>query len=166
MFSNNYPNDYSNTIPKPINVLDDNTIKSFILSGCYFIYESYDHNKAKFEYLKTINNGLYLEDVHSYMIPYELKYKYKVLRIGKLRSLDIAPNGRIRKMRIGNKRARVFYPSDIGACVKPILNPSYFDYSLFSDGYAINCFDIIYKNNLNLTIHDMKKIREYAVIKK
>lgn len=103
-------------------------IKKFILSGCKFKYFSYDHKKALEEYRENYNSKGNLtigEWIHPspncYDMPQELKDKYRVEKIGKLRKIDFSNNCEMYKFHIGSKYSKVFYADDFGVNVFPIL---------------------------------------------
>ena len=50
----------------------------------------------------------------------ELKEKYKLTRIGKLREIHFNPNGEMWRFKIGNKYAKTYYCEDFGIKVRPI----------------------------------------------
>lgn len=102
-----------------------------IISGCKFKYASYDFKKAYEEYkLQEENSGLNemfpitekerLKLAGQYM-PKELKEKYRVWRIGKLRKIHFSPSGKAWKYEIGARYARTFYPEDFGVEVFPLV---------------------------------------------
>lgn len=105
-------------------------LMKIIISGCKFKYYSYDHKKALKEYETTEEYSALVDDgfksifgdrkIDCYDIPNYLKEKYKTERVGKLRSIDFAPNGKAWKFRIGAKYAKVYYISDFGKTVFPI----------------------------------------------
>jgi len=95
-----------------------------ITSGCLFKYFSYDHKKALEEF--NINNKYAKEvlfwksinqNIPCYEMPEELKEKYKVERIGKLRSIEFSPNGKAWRIKIGNKYSKSYSLGDFGNIV-------------------------------------------------
>jgi hypothetical protein len=116
-------------------------LRKLLFSGCKFQYESYDHNKAIEEIKKNdLKNGLIFDGYDrfsSYEILSEMKQKYRVYRIGKLRQIDFAPDGSIRKIYIGNKYNKTFYLYNFGKEVKPIIFKSDDEYDLIGQGLAI-----------------------------
>lgn len=123
--------------------MNDEEILSLLLIGCKYEYISYDHKKAVKEY-KLIddfwNNNYISYTYESYMIPDELKEKYRVLRIGKLRGIEFNPNGSIKQLKIGYKRNKIFYPKDFGISVKPIIDPNIDKFKLIERGLAKNIY--------------------------
>ena len=118
--------------------MEDNVIKSFILSGCKFQYESYDHKKAAEFYLneyKGIKFGLGIPQ--SYDMPDEIKEQFKIYKIGKLRSVDISPIGSIYRAKIGQKYSKTYYCADFGIKVKPILTKKQDKHNLINNNFAI-----------------------------
>lgn len=91
-----------------------------IVSGCKFRYTSYDHKKAIEEYHTSdkyeIDREIY-RNPDSYDMPQALKDKYSVDRIGKLREVHFAPNGKAFRFKIGARYAKTFYIEDFGVNV-------------------------------------------------
>jgi len=97
-----------------------------IVSGCKFKYISYDHKKAVEEYSQTVKDenalSIFKEyGVSCYDIPTEIKEKYKVERVGKLRRILFLPNGLVDRVYIGNKYSKPFQMEDFYVKVTPIL---------------------------------------------
>lgn len=87
-------------------------------SGGLFLYDSYDHIKAEAEFKKTDKFKQILNEewgfrpdskIDKSIIPEETRDKYSILKPGKLRSIDFAPDGTIRGIKLGNKRPMNFY---------------------------------------------------------
>ena len=97
-------------------------IKKFILSGCKYKYYSYDHKKALVDYHKTEWEKTLNYNPSCFDISDELKEKYKIEKIGKLRQIHFNPNGEMFRFKIGNKYAKTYHPDDFGKTVFPILN--------------------------------------------
>jgi hypothetical protein len=96
-----------------------------IISGCKFKYYSYDHKKALLEYntsIKFTEVRKWIKNPQSYDMPEELKLKYRTERIGKLRRIHFAPNGKAYKFEIGARYAKRYGLDDFGVNVFPILN--------------------------------------------
>lgn len=100
------------------------TLSGVVTSGCKFKYNSYDHKKAMEEY----NSSKKYEEVRkwfknpkSWDMPEELKDKYKVERIGKLRRIDFNPDGKPWRFYIGNKYAKSYRIEDFGVKVFPLV---------------------------------------------
>ena len=91
-----------------------------IVSGCKFRYTSYDHKKAIEEYRTSdkyeIDREIYCNP-ESYHMPQALKDKYSVDRIGKLREVHFAPNGKAFRFKIGARYTKTFYIEDFGVKV-------------------------------------------------
>jgi hypothetical protein len=97
------------------------TLKQIIdhhFNGGKFQYESYDHKKAEAEFKHTDEfarlvypgSGLTLTSkVDKVYIPDQIRDKYAIMKPGKLRSVDFAPDGSIRGVKIGQRRAMNFY---------------------------------------------------------
>ena len=112
-------------------------LKLITKKDVYFLYDSLNHKKLKEkinEAMKNsdINNPLYfgkefkifgLQDFAMYFP--ELYHEFKMERVGKLREITFDSNGRVNKIRIGNKRARTFYLEDFGQSVFPIITNYY-----------------------------------------
>jgi hypothetical protein len=95
-----------------------------ITSGCKFKYYSYDHKKAMLEYNSLDEykeKRKWFKNLNSWDMPIELKEKYRVERIGKLRMIQFAPDGEAFKFKIGAKRAKTFKLDDFGVNVFPII---------------------------------------------
>ncbi len=100
-----------------------------VTSGCKFKYYSYDHKKAIQEYkqvkdvkLKEGDYGYSMPNPNCYDMPKELKDKYLIEKIGKLREIHFAPNGNAWRFKIGSKYAKSFKVEDFGVNVFPILD--------------------------------------------
>lgn len=87
-------------------------------AGGRFMYDSYDHAKAEAEFKQTNKFKELLNDdwgfrpeskIDKQIIPEEIREKYAILKNGKLRSIDFAPNGSVRGIKIGNRRPMNFY---------------------------------------------------------
>ncbi len=87
-------------------------------NGGNFLYDSYDHKQAEAEFKQTDTfKGMLNEDwgfrldskIDKNLIPEEIRNKWAILKQGKLRSIDFAPDGSIRGVKIGNKRSMNFY---------------------------------------------------------
>lgn len=108
--------------------MEQNEIKKFILSGCLFEYNSYDHKKAKAYFLKhraTKFKSVYApigQAPQCYDMPQEIKKKFAVKKIGKLRSIEFRPDGTMWRFKIGNKYSKSYYADDFGKNVKPIFS--------------------------------------------
>lgn len=106
--------------PSIIEILLNNGI-----SGYEFKYFSYNHNEALKEYKANDKYGdirSVIPTPNSWEMPIELKEKYKVEKIGKIREIQFAPNGKVYRFKIGNKYAKTFYVGDFGVTVFPILS--------------------------------------------
>ncbi len=99
-------------------------IKNIILSGCKFRYDSYDHKSAFAEYKEKYDKDPFLSSLHPQDMPQELKDKYKIERVGKLREVHFTPNGHMWRFKIGNRYSKSFYASDFGVVVHPITSPT------------------------------------------
>ena len=104
-------------------------IKKFILSGCKFKYFSYDHKKAleefKQNYKYSEKEGIFdwvNPNPQCYDMPQDLKDKYRVEKIGKLREIKFSNDGEMFKFYIGNRYPKVFYAEDFGVSVFSFLN--------------------------------------------
>lgn len=123
------------------------TIKDFIFLGVKWEYESYDYKAARTEHRQELlNNSNYmLMSKHSGFhaldcdppIPYEIRQNHIVWRTGKLRNINIAPDGVMYKFLIGNKFNKTFYLDDVGVKVKPRIYLSDDKLGLISKGLAI-----------------------------
>lgn len=92
-----------------------------ILSGCKFMYYSYDHKKALAEYKdQYITDYKILPNPNCWDMPKELKEKYKIEKIGRLRQIDFAPNGQAWRFKIGCKYSKTFYVEDFGVNIFPL----------------------------------------------
>lgn len=124
--------------------INQEELNSFLFNPHAFLYESYDHEKAV-ELFKATEEGK--TEVYNFTnpdaIPDRIKEQCKVLRIGKLRAIFFSPIGGIRKMFIGNRRARNFSLWDMGIIVKPILYSNCDPYNLIGRGFAISSTDPI-----------------------
>ena len=97
------------------------TLKEVIdhhFAGGKFLYDSYDHKQAEAEFKQTDRfKNMLNEDwgfrpdskIDKNYIPEEIRTKWAILKPGKLRSVDFAPDGSIRSVKIGNKRPVNFY---------------------------------------------------------
>lgn len=89
------------------------------MNGGQFEYLSYDHKKAKDEFLTTPKGKEYIDPIiwtHNEMrrvdkwdIPDEIREKYSYWRKGKLRRVEFSPTGTIYRLYIGAKYAVPFY---------------------------------------------------------
>jgi hypothetical protein len=96
---------------------------ALVVSGIKFRYISYDHKKALKEYHsndKYMERRSYVANPNCHEMPEELQEKYKVERIGKLREIHFAPDGKAFRFRIGNKYTKSFSKNDFGHKVFPI----------------------------------------------
>ena len=91
-----------------------------IKTGCKFEYKSYDHKKAVAEFKTTEAYIEYKEPPDCFSMPVDIKDKYTIWKVGKIRSIEFNPDGSFRRAKIGNKYSKTFYPSDFGVTVKPI----------------------------------------------
>lgn len=99
-------------------------LMALIVSGCKYRYFSYNHKKAIEEYNTNKKFELdrkYFPNPNSCEIPKELKEKYMVEKIGRLRRVDFMPNGKAWRFYIGNKYAKTFKIEDFGVNVFPII---------------------------------------------
>jgi hypothetical protein len=102
-------------------------LMSIIISGCKFKYFSYDHKKAIEEYKlddKFIDMRKHIPNPQSYDMPDELKEKYKVERIGKLRQINFSPDGKAYSFKIGAKYSKTYGLDDFGMNVFPMIEDS------------------------------------------
>lgn len=88
-------------------------------NGGKFEYQSFDFKKAASEYEQTdewkrtqesadfFNQRVNLKD--KYQIPEEIRDKYILWRIGKLRSIEFGPSGKPYRIKLGAKYAVSFY---------------------------------------------------------
>ena len=101
-----------------------------VISGCKFKYASYDFKKAYEEFKNTLPDDTL--DIFPYSekekmklageyMPKELKEKYRIWKVGKLRQIEFNPNGQAWRFRIGARYARSFYRSDFGVEVFPLV---------------------------------------------
>ena len=141
-----------NINPRYQPLMTQEEIKSFILSGCKFEYDSYDFKKAKEDFLESDNgkevlkNPYFLSNaITNFEIPIEYKRKHSIKRIGKLRDLKVNPVGDISSVSIGNKRAKTFRWIDFGDSVKPILSPFNDSFGLIKRGLAIDAIKELFK---------------------
>lgn len=87
-------------------VYNYNELMNIIISGCKFKYISYDHKKALEEYKNSeeyVHISNLIPDPDYSSMPDKLKLKYGIYKIGKLREIRFAPNGKAYKFRIENK---------------------------------------------------------------
>ena len=108
-----------------IKAMPYDTLLCVVISGCKFMYFSYDHKKAMVDYreLEKWKPDFRMNPMpDSHSMPNELKEKYKVERIGKLREIHFAPNGKAWRFKIGNKYAKSFSIDSFGISVFPIVN--------------------------------------------
>ena len=108
-----------------IKAMPHDTLLGVVISGCKFLYYSYDHKKAMVDYKeldKWKPDFRMNPNPDSYSMPDELKEKYKVERIGKLRQINFAPNGKAWRFKIGNKYAKSYSIESFGSVVFPIVN--------------------------------------------
>jgi len=107
-------------------------IKEFVFDGVKWSYESYDH-KAATEELKNRNNGF---DA-LFGVPDNIKKKYAVWRIGKLRMVYFDRDGQMCRFKIGQRWAKNFYLQDFGVIVKPMIFKSDDVNDLIGQGLAV-----------------------------
>lgn len=115
-------------------------IKSFILLGCKYEYNSYDHKKALEEYKSNLDNyetDFIGSNPSCYDMPDDLKNKYLVKRIGTLSLIEVSNSGDVWRVKIGHKYKKTFYDKDFGESVKPLLNKKQDKYNLINQGLAI-----------------------------
>lgn len=124
--------------------MEYNEIKSFILSGCKYMYESYDHKKALEFYQNDWKGEKYPADMtpDCHYMPNEIKNKFKMFRIGKLRQVEFSPIGTMWRFKIGAKRAKTYFKDDFGVTVKPILDPKKDRLKLIKRGLAVSIHDV------------------------
>lgn len=97
---------------------------NIITSGCLFRYYSYNHKEALKEYHSDDKYSIvriHIPHPNCFFMPDELKEKYKVEKIGKLREIRFAPNGRACHFKIGAKYSKTFFLDDFYKNVFPIL---------------------------------------------
>lgn len=100
------------------------TLLCVVVSGCKFKYMSYDHKKAmeEYNYSKEYEEvRKWVKNPKSWDMPQELKDKYKVERVGKLRRIDFNPDGEPWRFYIGNKYAKSYRVEDFGVEVFPLV---------------------------------------------
>ena len=114
-------------------------IKELVLSGCKFLYESYNYKEAVEELrnTQTFQYNYNFDFCKDEFIPDNIKQHHIVWRKGKLRKIHFNNNGEIFKLYIGNKRAKCFYLSEFGRTYKPILFKSDDVHDLINQGFAI-----------------------------
>jgi hypothetical protein len=94
------------------------------LNGGKFQYLTYDHKSALTEFKGTkeyqdlcqydlMLHGSGNPRVDKYSIPKEIRGKHPLWRNGKIRNVEFAPDGHIRRIKIGAKFALNFYENDI-----------------------------------------------------
>jgi hypothetical protein len=130
-----------------ISTIPYHIIKEVVLSGCKFIYVSYDHKACVEEMRKngkfvtylnpTYFGGGRIENGSFQYIPPEVKKNHIIWRSGKLRVMNFDNNGLIKRIYIGNKRAKCFFLSEFGITFKPIIFKSDDKYDLINQCLAI-----------------------------
>ncbi len=119
-------------------MIGNSVLMELIANGTLWYYISYDHKAAIAELqLRYPHHDIHMKEY----VPDELKIKYKVLRIGKLRTLMFDPDGFIKKMYVGRsfKYNKMFFPSEVGTIrIKPIINPQADKYGLIQAGLAVD----------------------------
>lgn len=119
-------------------MIGNSIIMELIANGTLWYYESYDHNAA-IEDLKLQFPSLNIRKDEG--VPIELKQKYLLWRIGKLRTMTFDPDGMAQKMYIGRsfKYTKCFFPHEVGGSrVKPIININQDKYNLIKAGIAVD----------------------------
>lgn len=123
-------------------------LTSFITKNIKYLYDSYDHKlaaeafKLTDEY-KNIGYGAfnYMNKIDSYDIPEDIKREFLIKKVGTLRTINFV-GSKMFKFRIGNRYAKVFYTSDFGRSVKPIIHPDDDKYDLIRRGLAVSILDM------------------------
>jgi len=125
------------------------------LNGGKFKYESYDHKLAEAEFKTTEEFKHLLRENYGFtekskldkmIIPEKIRNKHAIMKPGKLRSVDFAPDGSIRSVKIGNKKPMNFYKY---TCDKVLLLR--YEYSI---GEEIYCHEIFSKGIITLIKND------------
>jgi hypothetical protein len=123
--------------------IPEHIIRELIFLNVKWYYESYDYRAARAEYIKEeMQHGRHvlvyrLDHTIGHEIPDHIKKNYIIWRTGKVRSIDVNPNGIMWKFRIGNKFAKTFYLDDFGIKVKPKLYIGDDRYNLIPKGLAV-----------------------------
>jgi hypothetical protein len=110
---------------KLIDVLGYDKLFQLIVSGVRFDYVSYDHKKAMSEYNESdefADYRLSYRNPKSWDIPDSLKDKYRVIRKGKLRSIQFNPVGKVWRFSIGSKFSKTYSINDFGVKVIPYID--------------------------------------------
>lgn len=106
----------TSTAVNPVTIID---VLNHHINGGKFEYQSFDFKKAADEYEKTqdwkniqqsadfFNQKVNLKD--KYQIPENIRNKYIVWRVGKLRQIDFNPSGNPYRIKLGAKYAVTFY---------------------------------------------------------
>jgi len=117
-----------------MNRIPEQIFKELILKGVNeFMYESYDHKSAVEHGAKPNTKATDWMDV-----PDQLKQKFLIWRRGKIRDMAFCPDGGIKKIYVSNKflYKKVFYPTQFGLTVKPIIFESDDEHGLIKKGLA------------------------------
>ena len=125
---------------KKTNMIPYHLIAEFILNGVKWSYESYDYHKAKKDLIENDQHyydSMWFTAIDHFAIPDRYKQKYKVWRIGKIRSVFFNPDGDMWRFKIGCRYAKNFYLSDFGVKVKPILSEEEDSHGLIQQGLAV-----------------------------
>lgn len=121
-------------------------LKSLIIDGVRFSYESYDHKKAleEVEQIKKAGKNVpyttknLFELVNScWGIPDEIKRNHIVWRTGRVWQIFFNKNGEMYRFKIGQRYAKNFTLEDFGVKVKPMIFRSDDEYGLIGKGLAV-----------------------------
>lgn len=123
-------------------------LTSFITKKIKYLYDSYDHKLAVEDFkltdeYKRMGYGAfnYLNKIDSYDLPKIYKEKFLIKKTGTLRKIRFL-GGAMYKFDIGNRYSKVFYSSDFGRSVKPIIHPDDDKYDLIRRGFAVSILDM------------------------
>lgn len=110
---------------KLIDVLGYDKLFKLIVSGVRFDYVSYDHKKYMIEYNESDEfanyRSVYLNP-KSWDVPDSLKDKYRIVKKGKLRSIQFNPMGKACRFSIGSKFSKKYTIDDFGVKVIPCID--------------------------------------------
>lgn len=128
------------------NLIPSLVVRDLLISGVKFSYESYNHKEAlaEIEALKAAQqsipyqaNNMFEFENSCWGIPNDIKKNHIVWRTGRVSEIHFAPNGEVRKVKIGKYYYKTFYLHDFGVRVKPILFKTEDKYDLIKQGLAV-----------------------------